>query len=70
MVFGCLQPSSTAPPGPGLAEEREAIYGKSPSSPQVQGEVWHEACYLTREGLRLAVTRPQVYGLGTCVADD
>ena len=27
MVFGCLQPSSTAPPGPGSAEDREAIYG-------------------------------------------
>ena len=37
VVFG--QPSSTTPPGPESAEEREAISSQAPSSPQVQGKV-------------------------------
>ena len=67
VVFGCLQPSSTTPPGPGLAEERAAMYDhqrpgtEQPPSP---GKVWRETCHLTREGL--AVNSSQAFGSGTC----
>ena len=49
VAFG-RQPSSTAPTGPELAEEQEAIYGhQRPGTlqPSVQGKVWREACHLT-----------------------
>ena len=40
-----------------------AITGQAPSSPQVQGKVWREACHLALERLRLAVNRFQAFGL-------
>ena len=57
------------PPHPlGLSRLRNgrpstAINGQAPSSPQVKGKVWREACHLTYVRLRMAVNRFQAFSL-------
>ena len=57
------------PPHPlGLSRLRNgrpstAINGQTPSSTQVQGKVWREACHFAYGRLRMAVNRFQAFGL-------